>query len=282
MLYNRLYEFLGVSVLLHHILVLAAVQGITEFLPISSSGHLILAGQVMDWPDQGLTVDVAVHIGSLFAVCLYFWRDMWQMAIGVGRIATGRGGPQARLIGNIIVATIPIVGAGYFLKDQVETLFRTMEVIGWTTLGFGILLWLADRVGMTIRRVEHIAWPTALVIGIAQVLALVPGTSRSGITMTAARFLGMEREDAARFSMLISIPTILAAGLLKGYDVYLAGDLALTVDLGIAAGLSFVTALISIALMMAWLRRAGFGPFVLYRIALGSALLYWVYWGAAG
>lgn len=270
---------MGVGVLLHHILVLAAVQGITEFLPISSSGHLILAGKFMEFPDQGLAMDVAVHIGSLFAVCIYFWRDMWLLLTGVGRIATGRGGPGPRLILNIIIATIPVVIAGYFLKEHVEGFLRTVEVIGWATLGFGILLWIADRTGMTIRRVEHIAWPTALTIGIAQILALIPGTSRAGITMTAARFLGMEREDAARFSMLISIPTILAAGGLKGYDVYLAGDVALTADMAIAAGLSFLTALISIALMMAWLRRAGFGPFVLYRIVLGGGLLYWVYSG---
>jgi undecaprenyl-diphosphatase len=267
----------GVTVLIHHILVLAIVQGVTEFLPISSSGHLVLAGPVLGWADQGLAMDVAVHLGSLLAVCVYFWRDMGQMAVGVGRAATGRGGPQVRLIGNILLATIPILIAGYLLQEYVETDFRSVELIGWTTLGFGLLLWISDRVGMTIRRVEHIAWPTALVIGLAQVLALLPGTSRSGITITAARFLGMERTDAARFSMLLSIPTILAAGGLKGWDVYQAGDWALTQDLLLAAAFAFASALVAIALMMAWLRRAGFGPFVLYRFALGGALLYWVY-----
>jgi len=264
--------------LLHHILILAAIQGITEFLPISSSGHLVLAGPVLGFEDQGLAMDVAVHVGSLFAVCLYFWRDMWTMMVGVGRAATGRGGPQVRLIGNVLIATIPVLVAGYFLKDMAESAFRSIEVIAWTTLVFGILLWIADKVGMTIRRVEHIAWPTAIAIGLAQVLALVPGTSRSGITMTAARFLGLERSDAARFSLLISIPTILGAGILKGWDVYQSGDYALTADLAIAAGFSFITALVSIILMMAWLKRAGFGPFVLYRIALGAGLLYWVYY----
>lgn len=265
--------------LLHHILVLAAVQGITEFLPISSSGHLILASHVLGWQDQGLAMDVAVHLGSLLAVCVYLWRDIWTMTVGLGRLATGRGGPQVRLLGNVLIATIPVLAAGYFFKDQIETTLRTVEVIAWTTLGFGILLWIADFVGMTIRRVEHISWPTALTIGLAQVLALVPGTSRSGITMTAARFLGMEREEAARFSILISIPTILGAGAIKGWDVYESGDWALTADLGLAAGLSFVTALIAIVLMMAWLKRAGFTPFVLYRLALGGALLWWVYGG---
>ena len=271
----------GVSVLLHHILVLAAVQGITEFLPISSSGHLILTGHVLGWPDQGLEIDVAVHIGSLAAVCLYFWRDVWQMFVGAGRVATGRGGPPAKLILNVIVATIPIIIAGFLLKDYVGTVFRSVELIGWTTLGFGILLFIADRVGMTIRRVEHLSWVTSLVIGLSQILALLPGTSRSGITMTTARFLGVEREDAARFSMLISIPTILGAGLLAGLDVYESGSFALTGDVAIAVIFSFITALISIYAMMAWLRRSGFAPFVIYRIIMGVGLLYWVYSGAA-
>jgi undecaprenyl-diphosphatase len=268
----------GFVVLLHHILVLAAVQGITEFLPISSSGHLVLTSKVLGWPDQGLAMDVAVHLGSLVAVCLYFHRDIWRMLVGAGRLASGRGGDQARLFVNVVIATIPIFVAGYFLKDHAETVFRSVEVIAWATLGFGILLFVADKVGMTLRRVEHIGWVTALVIGLSQVLALIPGTSRSGITMTAARFMGMEREDSARFSLLISIPTILAAGLVKGWDVYQTGDLSMTGDLALAAAFSFVTALISIALMMAWLRRAGYGPFVVYRIVLGCALLYWVYW----
>lgn len=266
--------------LLHQILVLAAIQGITEFLPISSSGHLVLVGQLVSWPDQGLAMDIAVHVGSLFAVLIYFWRDLVDMLIGVGRILTGRGGPAVRLVCNVIIATLPIIAAGYFLKDHVETIFRSVEVIGWTTLGFGILLWISDRIGMTIRRVEHISWPTALVVGLAQVLALIPGTSRSGITITAARFLGIERSDAARFSMLLSIPAIMGAGLLKGLDVYESGDWGATSDLLLGAAFSFATALFSIALMMAWLRRSGFGLFVFYRIVLGGVLLYWVYGGS--
>lgn len=270
---------MGFEVLLHQILVLAAVQGITEFLPISSSGHLVLTGKVLGWPDQGLAMDVAVHLGSLVAVCLYFHRDIWRMTLGAARAASGRGGDNARLFVNVVIATIPIFAAGYFLKDHAETVFRSVEIIAWATLGFGILLFIADKVGMTLRRVEHIGWITALVIGLAQVLALIPGTSRSGITMTAARFMGMEREDSARFSLLISIPAILAAAIVKGWDVYQAGDLSMTGDLALAAALSFVTALISIIVMMAWLRRAGYGPFVVYRILLGCGLLYWVYGG---
>lgn len=269
----------GRSVALHHILVLAIVQGITEFLPVSSSGHLILIGKMTDWPDQGLAMDVAVHVGSLLAVMVYFAGDVWRMLIGVGRIVTGRGGENAYLLVNVIVATLPIVAAGYFLLDHVATWFRDPAIVAWATIGFGILLWVADKVGMTIRRVEHLRLPSAIAIGIMQVLALIPGTSRSGITMTAGRFLGMERAEAARFSMLLSMPTIIAAGGLIGWDIYRAGNLAVTTDMGIAAGMSFVAALISITVMMSLLKRTGFGIFVLYRIALGCGLLYWIHAG---
>ncbi len=267
---------------LYQILVLAIVQGLTEFLPISSSGHLVLTGKLLCWPDQGLAVDVAVHIGTLFAVTLYFWRDIWMMFIGLGRIVTGRGGTQAAILINVVVGTIPVVIVGFLAKDYVALGLRNVELIAWTTIGFGIVLWIADRVGMTVWRVEHMGIRSALAIGCAQVLALVPGTSRSGITMTAGRILGLERSESARFSMLLSIPTILAAGLLTGLDIYEDGNLNLGSDVVLAAGLSFVTGLLAIALMMRWLRHAGFGPFVLYRIALGGGLLYLIYFAFPG
>lgn len=262
---------------LYHILILAVVQGITEFLPISSSGHLILTSKVLGWPDQGLMIDIAVHVGTLFAVMLYFWRDMWDMAVGVVRLAGGRSSPGARLALYVVVGTIPVVIAGHFGKNAIETYLRSAEVIAWSTLVFGILLWVADRVGMTLRKIEHLTWGSAFFIGMMQVLALIPGTSRSGITMTAARLLGMERQDAARFSMLLSIPTILGAGLLSGYDLYKSGDVALGQDVMIAAVLAFFTAIVAIWGLMLWLRNASFTPFVIYRIVLAAGLLYWVY-----
>ncbi len=256
-----------------HIVVLAMVQGITEFLPVSSSGHLVLVPLVTDWPDQGLLLDVAVHVGTLGAVLLYLHRDVWTMAAGLGRAMRGRSDPGARLFGQLVIATLPVIAAGYLLDRHLDVDLRGMAVVGWATLGFGLVLWLADTVGMTVRRVEHVHMGDAVIIGVAQVLALIPGTSRSGITMTAARLLGMERTDAARFSMLLSIPTILGAGALKGWDLYQAGDLALASDAFIAAGLAFVTALVAIAVMMAWLRRASFAPFVIYRVVLGLLVL---------
>jgi undecaprenyl-diphosphatase len=256
------------------IIVLSLVQGITEFLPISSSGHLILVPILADWPDQGRTMDIAVHMGTLGAVVLYFWRDMAAMAGGLWNALKGRRDPGATLFWKVVVGTLPVVAAGLAMKKLLgEDAFRSMAVIGWTMLGWGIVLWVVDRMSMTVKRVEHMPWFDVAIIGLSQILALVPGTSRSGITMTAARLLGYERGEAARFSMLLSIPTILGAGVLAGLDLWQDGDAALTHAALVAAGLSFVSALIAIALLMAWLKRASFTPFVIYRVVLGVALL---------
>ena len=262
---------------LYQILVLAIVQGITEFLPISSSGHLVLTSKVLEWPDQGLLIDVAVHVGTLAAVMIYFWRDLWTISVGTARLAIGRGGPGARLAGYILVATSPVVIVGFFGRDYIAVYLRDIEIIAWVTIGFGILLWISDHVGMTVRRIEHLSLWDALFIGGAQVLALIPGTSRSGITMTAGRFLGLERVEAARFSFLLSIPTILGAGVLGGLELRESADIQLGQDVLLAIGLSFVAGLISIGVMMHWLSRSGFTPFVIYRLLLGGALLYWIY-----
>lgn len=267
----------GFWVTLLQILVLAVVQGITEFLPISSSGHLVLVPAVTGWPDQGLDMDVAVHVGTLLAVLLYFRGDVWGMAVGLTRVARGRRDPLGRLALQIIVATVPVVVAGFLLRDMIGTVGRLIAVIGWTTLLYGILLWVVDRLCMTVKRAEHMTWGDTLVIGLAQVLALVPGTSRSGITMTAARMLGYERGEAARISMLLSIPTILGAGVLSGWHIAESGDWQLTHAALIAAGLAFLAALVAIALLMAWLKRASYTPFAVYRIILGIGLLAWAY-----
>ncbi len=256
-----------------HLVVLALIQGITEFLPVSSSGHLVLAPRLLHWPDQGLALDVAVHVGALGAVVIYLWRDIWEMLVGLTRVLRGRRDKGGKLAALVIVATLPVIGAGFALNHYMPAGIRSLEVIAWATLGGGILLYLADNIGMTLRRMEHLEVSDALIIGLAQALALIPGTSRSGITMTAGRILGMERRDAARFSMLLSIPAIFGAGGLKGWELYQAGNAELTADAFIAAGLAFISALIAIALMMAWLKRSTFAPFVIYRILLGVALL---------
>ena len=274
---SGLEQDIGAALTLLHIIVLALVQGITEFLPISSSAHLILVPELTGWPDQGLMIDIAVHVGTLAAVMIYFRREFWSLALGILSLSLGRWGPEARLALNILIATPPVIVAGLVLRDYVDGPLRSIAVIGWTTLGFGLLLYAADRLGLRIRRIEHMAAGGAVIIGLFQMLAPIPGVSRSGITMTAARFLGYERVEAARFSLLLSMPVIIGAGTLAGSELYNSGNVVLGFDALLAMLLAFVSALIALALMMRWLRRASFTPFVIYRLCLGAGLLIWSY-----
>jgi len=258
---------------------------LTEFLPISSSGHLILAWQVLERgtgqpvpPEaQQLVMDIAVHVGTLGAVTVYLWREVWLILRGLGLAIRGRPSPGLRLLGLLVVATIPVMIAGLLLDQIFGTALRSAEVIGWAFIVFGILLYVVDRISLTVKRMEHIGLGSALFVGLSQVLALIPGTSRAGITMTAARALGYERVDAARFSMLLSIPTIVAAGGLAGYKIYTTDNISLGFDALLGAVLSFVVALLAILAMMSWLRRASFTPFVIYRVIFGVFLLAVIY-----
>lgn len=258
----------------YHIVFLALIQGLTEFLPISSSAHLILPSQLLGWPDQGLAFDVAVHVGTLIAVVGYFRNDILKLAFAWFQHGFNKTGNQdSRLAWWIILATIPAVIAGLLLDDFIETHLRSIEVIAYATIGFGVLLWLADRFGASLKNEYQFQMPTAMIVGLAQALALIPGTSRSGITMTAARALGFTREASARFSFLLSIPLIVAAG---GYKLLQLVTSDLPVDWGaIVAGvvLSAVSAYICIYLFLKWLNTIGFTPFLVYRLVLGAALL---------
>ena len=267
------------------ILILAAIQGITEFLPISSSGHLILVPNFTGLRDQGLMMDVAVHVGTLMAVMLYFWRDIFGMATASSRVFRQMADhrefdAEFWLFCKLIIATLPVILVGFYVNKYLGTNLRTLEIIGWTTLCFGVLLFIADKINMTVRKMQHISFHGALFIGLMQAIALIPGTSRAGITMTAARFLGVERQDAARFSLLLSIPTIIGAGALKGYELSQSANTVLINDVLMLAGLSFLFALVAISLLMVWLRRASFTPFVIYRILLGAVLISIVYFGS--
>ncbi|AFX99573.1 bacitracin resistance BacA family protein [Candidatus Endolissoclinum faulkneri L2] len=257
-----------------HIIFIALIQGVTEFLPISSSGHLIMIPTILGTSDQGMIIDVAVHMGTLLAVCLYLWRYISRIILGSVR---GYRDPDFRLTMQIILASISVICVGSVVKYYIDDIIRSPKIVAWATLGFGILLGVVDRFGMTSRRIEHMSYRDALIIGFAQVLALIPGTSRSGITITVSRALGYERQEATRFSMLIGIPTILAAGTAISLDLYNYNDLQLTIDACLAGGLSFFAALISITLMMNWLKCASFFPFVIYRILFGSGWLIWLY-----
>ncbi len=256
-------------------IVLGLVQGLSEFLPISSSGHLILVPLVTGWADQGLTFDVAVHIGSLGAVLLYFRRDLFDMLKGIGDWRQGGllDHPGRHMMALIVVGTLPIVVGGLTIKAIGTEGLRNAWVVGTTSIVFGSALYFADRLGARERGIPQMGFRDALIIGCAQILALIPGTSRSGVTMTAARLLGLRRAEAARFSFLLSIPAILAAGLLIIIEVIGGGESLApsTTLLGLLA--AFLSAWAAIAFLMNWLRRESFTPFVIYRLLLGAALL---------
>lgn len=261
------------------ILVLAIVQGLTEFLPISSSGHLILSPYLFGFDDQGLAFDVAVHLGSLIAVLGYFRHDVWRIAIG-WLTALGQGRPQtqdSRLGWAIIVATIPVVLAGLLLKSVVEGELRAPWIIAATTIAFGLLLGWVDLRARRERDIDGITIRDALIIGSSQILALVPGTSRSGITMTAGLWLGMTRAAASRFSFLLSIPTILASSVLVTRDLLQTNAPVDWSGLGLGVVLSALAAYLTIFFFLRFIERIGMWPFVIYRLLLGSVIYILVY-----
>lgn len=259
------------------ILVLAIVQGVTEFLPVSASGHLILVPQFFCWADQGPALKVAAHLGLLLALLVYFWRELFVMTRGLYKLARGKRDPGARLIMLLLVATIPALIIGALLELFVGKYLHTAEIVGWNLIIWGIILYVADKIGLTVRRMEHLNAGQALIIGVFQCLAFIPGTSRSAITMTVARTLGYERIAAARFSFLLSIPAIAAAGLYQGYELLQAPGPQMMQQVGLMIAGTAVTGFLALAFMMYWLRRSGFAPFVLYRILLGVVVLYLTY-----
>lgn len=256
------------------LVVLALVQGLTEFLPISSSAHLILVPVLTDWPDQGLAFDVAVHVGTLLAVIGYFRAEVVRLIQGGLAPLAGRApGPDGRLAWLIVLATIPVGLAGLAFGDAVETTLRNPVVIAWASIGFGLLLWVCDRSGPRLRDEHTVGWRGALFVGLAQALALIPGTSRSGITMTAGLALGLDRRAAARFAFLLSMPVIALSGGLQVTE--LAGSAA-PVHWGsllAATVLAAASAWLCIHLFLQFIARVGMTPFVIYRIALGVLLL---------
>lgn len=264
---------------LFQLLLVAIIQGLTEFLPVSSSGHLILLPALTGGPDQGLAIDVAVHVGTLLAVIAYFRTEVIEATVGLGRLLRGKADTHgARTALLLILATIPVVIAGLAIKLLgVDEMMRSVAVIGWSMLIFGLVLYWADRTGSKELETRNWNLKDALWMGAAQAIALVPGTSRSGITITAARKLGYDRTSAATLSMLMSIPTILASGALLSLDLIGQANWQLARDASVAAAYAFVAALLALALMMRLLRSISFTPYVIYRIVLGTALLFYAY-----
>jgi len=257
------------------IIVLAVAQGLTEFLPISSSGHLVLVPYLVDWTDQGLAFDVAVHFGSLLAVVAFFREDIAGLLRGGVQILGGDvKSPQSYMALAIGLGTIPAAAAGLLFASWIEANLRDPAIIVYTLAGYGILMALADRFAPRDRGIAEVTIRDAIIIGVAQALSLVPGTSRSGITITAGRLLGFERKDAARFSFLLSAPVILLATVYKGAELIL-GDVPVPwSELALGVVVSAVVAYLSIEFFMRFVTRIGLAPFAIYRLALAAVILY--------
>lgn len=255
------------------VVVLALVQGLTEFLPISSSAHLILVPVLTDWPDQGLAFDVAVHAGTLTAVVLYFRKELARMFVEWLGSFKGQLTPDGRLAWAVLIGTIPVGIAGLVFKDLVEAQLRSPMVIAIATIVFGLLLWFADRTGKRSKDEYGLMLCDVLIIGLAQTLALIPGTSRSGITITAALMLGLNREAAARFSFLLSIPVIFLAGSFETMEYLSAASIQDAQPLLLGALISAISAYACIHYFLKLLERIGMMPFVAYRLVLGVVLV---------
>ena len=299
-------------------LILALIQGVTEFLPISSSAHLLLPSIMLGWADQGLVFDTTVHLGSLTAVIAYFRQDLRQLVAAalpssrltghsLGEEALGEEAPSedgdaaSNLLLCLVIASVPVLVAGFLARGLVETVLRDPSVIAWViacaTIGFGILLGLADLRGRVGKPAERITPASALAIGLAQCLALIPGTSRSGVTMTMALLAGFSRQAAARISFLISIPAIAGASLVKLYDLFAGDALAdagaaapttmmgtmldttmgtTIMQLSVGFAVAALAAWFSIKLFLEFISRISFLPFVIYRLLLGSLLIFFI------
>lgn len=247
-------------------IMMGIIQGIGEFLPISSSGHLVLAPWLFDWEVPGLTFDVALHMGTLIAVLAYFWRDWIDL---FNAALTGRDKEKRKIFWFLVIASIPAVIVGLSLKDILENVFRSPLVIGIMLIVFAVLLYLADS-KKQIRRLDSMTAGDAIIIGIAQAIALIPGVSRAGITMTAARWFSFTREEAARFSFLLSTPVIFGAGVIELSGANLA-EINFPFILGVVV--SGIVGLLSISLILKFLRTYSFKVFVAYRIILGSIII---------
>ncbi|MBE6444701.1 MAG: undecaprenyl-diphosphate phosphatase [Alphaproteobacteria bacterium] len=257
------------------LILISAIQGITEFLPVSSSGHLALFSYFTSFPDQGLALDVAVHVGSILAVIIYFSPTIYNIIKSLFKtkfIPTFQEN-DAKTFWLLVIGTIPVVIVGLVLHKLGLEELRNPRLIGWTISGYGILLYIADKYSITIRSIKHLNALDAFLIGFAQCFSLIPGTSRSGITITMGRFLGMERREAAKFSMLLSIPAIIGAGSLVAYELYQTQNLQAILYSFDAVAYSFVASIIAIYIVMWWLKKSTFFPFVIYRICLGTFLL---------
>jgi len=262
-----------------HAFVLGILQGLGEFLPISSSGHLIAVPWLLGWPDSGLAFDVALHLGTLAAVAAAFWKDWVRLlTAGVKGVVSGKplADPDSRLLFYIALATVPGAIAGKLLEEWAESTFRSPALVAVMMALMGVVLWVADRRANRVPGDEHVSLRDALLIGFAQALALVPGTSRSGATISMALFLGMRREAAARFSFLLALPITAGAALLKVPHLFRAGGETGPVLIGMLA--AAVSGFLAIRFLLSYVRTRDYLPFVVYRFAFAAVVLGAILW----
>lgn len=256
------------------VIVLALVQGLTEFLPISSSAHLILVPLLTGWPDQGIAFDVAVHVGTLIAVCAYFRKDIYCLFLGFIRSLQGRPTRfYSKMAWFLIIASVPISLVGFVAHDFIASTLRSPLVIATTTISFGLILLLSDSMATHQKSFSQLRFKDAVLIGMAQTLALIPGTSRSGITMTAGLGLGFNRTACAKFSFLLSIPIIVLAGTYEGIKIMHSDSVIAWPLILLGIVITAISAYACIHLFLHFIRKIGFLPFVLYRFCLGAFLL---------
>ena len=257
-----------------HIFMLSVLQGLTEFLPVSSSAHLVLLPKLLNWPDQGLVFDVAVHIGSLIAVVFYFRQEVWRMLNAwIRNVAGGQADRDSLLAWWIIVGTLPVIFFGWLVDGDIEARLREPWIIATASIGFGLLLWFVDVNSKRRRDEFDLRLKDVLAIGCAQALALIPGTSRSGITITMGLMLGLSRRAAARFSFLLAMPVIFASGVLQSVDMFAEVRPILWSDLLLGVLLSAISAGLCIHYFLRLVDRLGMLPFVIYRVLLGVLIL---------
>jgi undecaprenyl-diphosphatase len=256
------------------ILVLAILQGATEFLPVGSSGHLIVVPELYCWAPRSPALELASILGALLAVMVCFAGDLIGMVQGALKALHGKRDNRVRLIGLLLVAAIPYPAAAFLVERYAGDALRSPLVIGNALVWFGLLLYGADKLGLTVRRIEHMTYGQAVAFGLLQCCAVIPGASGTGITMTMGRVLGFERPDAVRFAFLLAIPILAAIAAYKSWLLFQAGGAIDPPQSALAFGLSAVAGFLAIAFLSYWVRRSGFVPFVLYRVALGTYLLY--------
>ncbi len=258
-------------------LVLGLLQGLTELLPISSSAHLALTPWLLGWPDHGLAFDVALHLGTLIAIVAYFHEEWRRLIIATGSLVRKRRAetPEEKRVIFLVIATIPAGIAGLLLEDAAETVFRSPVIIATNLIVMGILLWAIDRFMSREKGLESMGWKSAMFVGLAQCLALVPGVSRSGSTITAGRALKLSRESAAVFSFLLSMPITLAAVVFKFPDAVREADSMVPLAVGVVA--AAVSAWVAIAVLLRYVARRSYGVFAVYRVLFGALIFYLIY-----